>query len=359
MKQKTLYFTPGPSELWPTLPKLMEAALSEGVMSLSHRTKFFEDLFAETRGNLRALLKVPENYHIVFLGSATESWERIIENLVLSKSFHFVSGEFGKRFYNFSNLLKRTAVINETAPGVGFFPTKVDIPKDIELIALTLSETSTGAWIPESEFPKLRALYPEAMIAVDVVSAVPYTRLSYESVDCAFFSVQKGFGLPAGLGVLILSERAVARAKELERRGRATGTYHRFTSLASHEALNQTPETPNVLGIYLLSKVACEMGRYGIDKIRAETDKKSALIGEAVNAKKEALSYFVKDKEFRAPTVHTIECGVELKGKLAKNGILVGSGYGEFKERQIRVANFPSHSLESVTTLCEALRNLS
>ena len=40
-------------------------------------------------------------------------------------------------------------------------------------------------------------------------------------------------------------------------------------------------------------------------------------------------------------------------------GLIVGKGYGDKKEHQIRIANFPAHSKEQVELLCDSLENFS
>ena len=46
---------------------------------------------------------------------------------------------------------------------------------------------------------------------------------------------------------------------------------------------NQTPETPNVLAIYVLSKVLEDMNNIGIDMIVRDTNYKSSLIYDTIN----------------------------------------------------------------------------
>ena len=87
-----------------------------------------------------------------------------------------------------------------------------EVPPDAEVICVTQNETSTACMVPEQSLVNLARRYPEKLMAVDVVSSCPDARVDYSLVDCAFFSVQKCFGLPAGLGVLMVSERAMSRS---------------------------------------------------------------------------------------------------------------------------------------------------
>ena len=109
-----------------------------------------------------------------------------------------------------------------------------------------------------------RRTNPSALLVVDAVSSLPYPDFDYSQLDSVFFSVQKGFGLPAGLGVWMVNEKCIAKAESLLSKGISIGSYHNIPSLQSHAVKYQTPETPNVLGIYLLSKVVGDMVRRGI-----------------------------------------------------------------------------------------------
>src|SRR5436190_12509287 len=128
-------FTPGPSQLFFTVPDHMRKAFRDGIPSLSHRTKEFEVIFSTAVNGLRELLKLPDNYHVAFVGSATEIWERIIQNLVVEKSFHAVNGAFSKRFLEVARQLGRKPSMTEAIVGHGF--ESLLVPEGVELIALT------------------------------------------------------------------------------------------------------------------------------------------------------------------------------------------------------------------------------
>ena len=43
-----------------------------------------------------------------------------------------------------------------------------------------------------------------------------------------------------------------------------------------------------------------------------------------------------------------------VKEKLAKHGMILGGGYGEDKDNQFRIANFPAVSVQDIKNLLEA-----
>lgn len=358
-------FTPGPSELYFTVPDHLRKAVRDGVPSLSHRSKAFEKIFRDTTDGLKNLLSLPAGYHVAFVGSATEIWERSLQSLVEQNSFHLVNGAFSRKYFETSQLLKKDATSFMVKDGEGFDLDSPDsyrdrdirIPQGQELIAVTHNETSTGVSLPPSLFASMRKQAPDALIIVDAVSSLPYVELDYGVIDSVFFSVQKGFGLPAGLGVWIYNERCIEKAQGLQKTGVAPSTPHSLPSLHSFALKNQTPSTPNVLFIYLLGKVAGDFLRRGIGLIRKETEYKAAVLYQALARSAEAKP-FVEKKAFQSNTVITVSCPGKMKelvAHLESQGLSPGEGYGAAKSTQLRFANFPAHSRETYDLLADRL----
>ena len=349
-------FTPGPSQLYYTVADHARHAFRDGIPSLSHRSKKFEQISKEATDGLRELLKVPDGAHIFFTGSATEIWERIFQNLVEETSFHLVNGSFSKRFHEIGIQLNKNPQKLEVPAGQGF-DLNTTVPSDAELIAVTHNETSTGVSVPLAFIAALKEKNRNALIAVDAVSSLPYPTFDFNVVDTLFFSVQKGFGMPAGLGVWIVNEKCIDRAESLSSRNISTGSYHNIATLLEHAKKHQTPETPNVLGIYLLGKVVADFLRRGIDTIRRETDYKAAILYQALE-NHPAVKPAVGDKQFRSKTVIVADCGehtARVADFLASKGLDAGSGYGPAKKTQLRFANFPAHSKEQYELLVDSL----
>jgi phosphoserine aminotransferase len=349
-------FTPGPSQLYFTVEDHVRTALRDGIPSLSHRSKKFEGYYQDTVNGLRELLNLPNDYHIFFTGSATEIWERLLQNLVEENSFHLVNGSFSKRFFEIAQQLNKKPVKNEVVNGEGF-SVGLDVPAHTELIAATHNETSTGVSLPLEVIYNLKTKNPQALLTVDAVSSLPFPDFDYTKLDSVFFSVQKGFGLPAGLGVWMMNDACIAKAETLLSKGISIGSYHNIPSLYSHAKKNQTPETPNVLSIYLLSKVIQDMIRRGIKSIRKETEYKAALLYQTLDKHPE-LNAFIKDPSFRSKTVVVAQCDdhtEKITAKLQEKGMQPGDGYGSAKKSQLRFANFPTHSKEQFELLVDTL----
>jgi phosphoserine aminotransferase len=353
-------FTPGPSQIYFTVEDHVRSAFREGIPSLSHRTKDFEKISMLATEGVKALLGVPSDFHVFFTSSATEIWERSVQNLVAHTSLHFVNGAFSKRYYEIAAQLNKTAKKIEVPLGLGFSNDN-PIEADVELVALTHNETSTGVSLPMTFINQFRDQYPSALIAVDAVSSLPYPQFDFTKIDTLFFSVQKGFGLPAGLGVWVVNDRCIAKSEELLSKGISIGSYHNLPSLLQYAKKNQTPETPNVMGIYLLGKVIEDFLRRGIQTIRKETEYKSAILYQALSVHNN-VSPFVVNPVDRSQTVIVAQSEAHTKAitqHLAAAGLQAGDGYGEKKASQLRFANFPAHSKEQFEKLVDELEKFT
>ncbi len=352
-------FTPGPSQLYFTVEDHVRKAFRDGIPSLSHRSKAFEAISKQAIDGLKQLLELPEGFHILFTGSATEIWERSVQNLVAESSLHFVNGSFSKRYHEIATQLGKHARKIDAQAGLGFdsySPTSAP-----ELIALTHNETSTGVSLPLDFIHSFRSHHPDALVVVDAVSSLPYPKFDYSKIDSVFFSVQKGFGLPAGLGVWLVNERCIAKAEKLQQQGINIGTYHNLPTLIANAKKNQTPETPNVLAIYLLAQVVDDFLRRGVNIIRKETEYKAALLYQALQSNKMAKP-FVTDKAIQSQTVIVAETSNNTEAvvqHLTKHNLHPGDGYGDRKKSQLRFANFPTHSKETFETLVDLLEKLN
>jgi phosphoserine aminotransferase len=352
-----LYFTAGPTRLHPAVEPAMRRALAEGVASISHRGAGFRRVFERATGRVRELLGIPATHSVFFLSSGTECMERIVQNCVREQSLHLVNGAFSERFHRIAESLGKRAARVEAEWGEGLDTGAVVVPDRAELLCVTQNETSTGVATDLGGLAAIRRQRPDLLVAVDMVSSAPCMEVDFELVDCAFFSVQKGFGMPAGLAVLSAGPRALERAAALKAEGQTIGSYHSFESLAAKAAKHETPETPNVLAIHVLGEVCRAILAEGVAAMRERTAQKAGLLYEALE-RHPALSPFVADRALRSPTVIVGRAhggSRAIIGRLAEEGFVVSAGYGRYRDEHLRIANFPAHELSQVRDLVDAL----
>ena len=159
---KSIFFTPGPSQLYFTVEEHLKKALKENIGSISHRSSQFKDIYKDADNGLRTLLGIPDNFSIVFTSSATEIWERTIQGCVIDNSLHFVNGAFSSKFHQTAELLGIKANHIKADPGQcasirDYKGTEPElIPKEGSEV---LSEESISAKLPVYGTPVLEVDY--------------------------------------------------------------------------------------------------------------------------------------------------------------------------------------------------------
>jgi phosphoserine aminotransferase len=98
----------------------------------------------------------------------------------------------------------------------------------------------------------------------------------------------------------------------------------------------------------------------GIGRIRQETDYKSSLLYHTLK-EHPLMQPFVKEPLIRSKTVIVAETSgssEQIIHELKKHQLIVGSGYGSFKSKHVRIANFPTHSKEQFELLADKINAL-
>ncbi len=352
---KKIYFTPGPSELFFTVEEHIKSGLKNHIYSISHRSNEFKIIYESCVLNLKELINIPDGYHVSFLSSANEIWERLIQNLVLEDSGHFINGSFSQKFYEFSllnNINAKSYLFDKEEYSTD------NLSDTHELLSLTLNETSTGIMCNKKKISDIRSKAIKSIISLDCVSGLPSIPFNIIDVDTFYFSVQKCFGLPSGLGVWVYNDKCLDKHYKIKEK-KITGTYHSLDRLHKMSLKNQTPETPNVLAIYVLSKVLEDMNNIGLETIIRDTNYKSSLIYNTIDRHQD-LDTFIKNKTLQSKTIAIATTKKESSHyieKLEEKGLIIGKGYGS-ATNQIRIANFPTHSKEVFELLCDELNSI-
>lgn len=332
-------FYPGPSRLYDAVSGFAADGFAKGLFSLNHRSSIFQELYRLTTERLFSFLNVPEGYHLAFVSSATECWEIIAQSLTEKRSFHLYNGDFGQKWFQFSQNLRPASEAYPFSVDTLLKPELLDISLDNEWICLTQNETSNGTQVHDEVLGAFRKAFIDQFIAIDATSSLGGIQLQIGHADLWFASVQKCFGLPSGLGLLIYSDAVVQKAEKLGENKH----YNSFLRVHENATNNQTHYTPNILDIYVL---------YRILEILPTIEE----LGQKTHTRAQHLyQYFQGYSEFQpisqnkfcySDTVlaftgepNFIE---ELQQNAITHGILLGKGYGKWKSNSFRIANFPA-----------------
>jgi phosphoserine aminotransferase len=348
-------FYPGPSRVYDDIPRYVKDAFKKGVLSINHRSEEFMKISERTITLLKEKLHVPGDYTVFFTSSATECWEIIAQSLITKRSYHLYNGAFGEKWYEYTRRIQSGAKSYPFKPEEEIVAQKHQFNSTDAVICITQNETSNGTQVSNKIIKTIKEGNPKHLIAVDATSSLGGIKLDIEAADIWLASVQKCFGLPAGLGLLICSPQAIKRMKAIDEKNH----YNSLTFMNAMMDKWQTPYTPNVLGIYLLMRVLDDAKTINIldKKLRRRYKKWMSFLKNTKD-----MHHLISNSEVHSYTVIPVQAEPsrvdEIKKEAKKNGILLGEGYGDLKATTFRIANFPAIKKSDIETLQSFLESI-
>lgn len=345
-------FYPGPSRVHDEIPHYVKEAFQEGILSINHRSDEFMKISEKVIQLLKNKLDIPKDYTIFYTTSATECWEMIAQSLITKTSYHIYNGAFGKKWFEYTKRIRSGAKSFPFHHNEIVNVEKFRFGKEPGVICLTQNETSNGTQVSNLVIQFIKDRYPNHLIAIDATSSMAGISLDFKAADIWFGSVQKCFGLPAGLGLMMCSPAAMQKVKTIADKK----YYNSMAFMAEMMEKWQTPFTPNVLNIYLLMRVLDKSKP--IDEVHAKIEERYHGWIDFLKDK-QTLQHFIPNEEARSFTVIPIQAKEALitaiKSRAKKKDILLGEGYGELKSSTFRIANFPAIKKKEIKTLKEFL----
>ncbi|QMU27965.1 aminotransferase class V-fold PLP-dependent enzyme [Adhaeribacter radiodurans] len=352
MSLPSLNFYPGPSKVYDQVKDYLALAFEEGILGIQHRSEKFVEISKNTVALLKKKLNIPQDYYVFFTSSATECWEIITQSLVKQLSFHVYNGAFGQKWLEYARKLQPNSTGIAFDLNAEINVNELNIPAQTDVICITQNETSNGTQIKENNILNLLNRFPDPLIAVDATSSMAGINLKYIKADIWYASVQKCFGLPAGMGIMVCSPRTIIRAKQLNERRHYNSLVPMYEKMLNF----QTTHTPNVLNIYLLNKVLEQRPLIKvIDKdLVQRAQQLYDFFQEQVTSN---LTLLVENPDVRSHTVLAIKADPklveEVKRNATRHNLTLGNGYGAWAKNSFRVANFPAINDEEYEILKE------
>ena len=346
-------YYPGPSTLFPEVRHYLTDVYDSGILSVNHRSPEFVALSQSCIRLLKEKLQIPEDYTVFFTSSATECWEIIAQSLVINNSCHVYNGAFGEKWADVSQEI----IGKENCRRLPFELNDVLNVQNLsslhntDLLAFTHTETSNATCLPEGFIESVRLTYPQAILAVDATSSMGGVQLPFASADIWFASVQKCFGLPAGMAIMVCSPRVRERCSSNAKR------YNDLSVMFERMDAWQTTYTPNVLGIALLEKVLA--GRNWDDTALKNRAKDWY---DFIAQHPQLGNILVTEPSVRSHTVIAILAPAlvvnNIKTQAKEAGFLLGNGYGKWAKETYRIANFPAISDGDLDQLKGWMKNI-
>jgi phosphoserine aminotransferase len=245
--------------------------LGMSVMEISHRSAEFKAIHAAAQTNIRELLKVPDNYEVLFLqGGSRLQFAMIPMNLGIGQ--YIVTGTWGKKaLEEAKNLGGAGAAWNGSEQGFVRFPSddELDLDPAAQFVHVTSNETIQGV-----QFGQEPAV-GDIPLVCDCSSDFMCRPLPIEKYGMIYACAQKNAG-PAGVTVVII------RKDLLERSSTSLPSYMNYQIQAENDSMYNTPPT---FGIYVIKLIGDWLRDSvgGLEKMRELNRQKSALLYDAID----------------------------------------------------------------------------
>lgn len=348
-------FTPGPTEVKAEL--LNELSRPQ----IHHRTEEFVQLYDSIQYYLKKLL-FTENPVLLFTSSSTGAMEAAVTNGVKKRCLNLVNGAFGDRWHEIAVMNGVPCDKLEIEWDKAIRPEQVDealATGKYDAVTLVFNDTSTGILNPLPEIAEVVRKYDDVLFFVDAVSAMGGVEIRVDEwgIDMCLAGLQKAFALPAGLAVASVSERLLARAREVEPRS----YYFNLPLMYKYHLQSQTPATPPIPLMFALRKQLEEIVEVeGIENRFRRHQEMAAAVQEW------ALKYFdiYPEKGYWSPTITCVSntrniSVADLNRELVnKYACRIASGYGKLKEQTFRIAHMGDLNLIDIRGLLAAIEDI-
>ena len=283
MGDRVFNFSAGPS----VLPvEVMQSAADnmldyEGVgmsvMEMSHRSKPFEKIITDAEANLRTLLEIPDDYHVLFVqGGATLVFAMVPLNLMTGsgKADFIITGQWAEKAYQEAAKLGDARAVASSKERKFTYIPKVaanEFRQDADYVHITWNNTIYGTKYPA--VPDTDGL----TLVTDMSSSILSERIDVTKFGCIYAGAQKNIG-PAGLSIIIINKELVGRAKE------NTPTYLDFKTHVDNGSLYNTPPAWCIYIAGEVFKLLLERG--GIEAMERINKRKAAKLYDYIDGSK-------------------------------------------------------------------------
>lgn len=325
---------------------------------IGHRTK---DASALQQRISEKLQKVMFTQNTILLSTSSGSglMEGAVRCFTARRAAVFSIGSFGERWYKMCQANGVPADIFRSELGQ---PTTPEMVREAlstgkyDLVTITHNETATGVHNPIFEISKVLKEFPDVISCVDAVSSLggDYIPVDELGIDVCITSSQKCLGLPPGLAIASVTDRAIKKAETIPNRG----LYFDYVELYKFvkEKPYQYPSTPSLPHMFALD--------YQLDRILAEGMEaryaRHCAMAKRVQdwARENFALYSNPDHLSVTVTCITNTRGIpfsELNAAMGKRGYLMSNGYGALKDKTFRIAHMADNTVEDIDAMLKDL----
>mgnify|MGYP000931262153 FL=1 len=288
--ERAFNFSAGPSMLPIDVIKKVASELDnyegcgESVMEMSHRSAEFKKILADAEQNLRDIMKIPDNYKVLFMqGGATLQFSAIPLNLGVGskKADYIITGSWSKKaLKEASKYLDAKAVASSEESVFSYIPkvAKNDFRSDADYVHITYNNTIYGThYVDEPDTGDIP-------LVADMSSCILSEAVDVSKFALIYAGAQKNIG-PAGTTIVIIREDFL---------GKAAADVPTYLDYKIHADNDSAYNTPPCFAIYVAGEVFKHIKKLGgVSEVERINKEKAAKLYD----------YIDNSKLYKCPTV--------------------------------------------------------
>lgn len=241
------------------------------VMEISHRSKWFIDILEAAEANLRKLMAIPDNYHVLFLqGGASQQFAMAPMNLMTKnkKADYVLTGSWSKKAYKEAQNFGDVRVVGEDT--INHIPTltKDMFDPNADYVHITTNNTIEGTVF--AELPDTG----DVPLVADMSSNILSTVIDVSKFGLIYAGAQKNIG-PAGLTIVIVRDDLVGQAPD------SVPTMLNYDTHVKNKSSFNTPPTYSIYIAKLVFDWLLDLG--GLEEMEKVNRHKAKLLYQALD----------------------------------------------------------------------------
>ena len=344
MAARNALFIPGPTNMPDEVRLAMDIPLED------QRAPDFPDFTLPLFRDLKRVFKTATGQVFVFSSSGTGAWEAAMTN-TLSPGDRVLASRFGVFSGLWIDLCRRhgyeVEIIDvpwgEGAPAEQYAERlAADVERRIKAVLVCHNETATGVVSDVAAVRRaINAVGHPALLYVDGVSSIASVdfRMDEWGVDLAVAGSQKGFMLPAGLGIVAASRKALGAHAS----ARSPRCYFDFSEMIRTNKDGYFPYTPATTLLRGLRASLDLLFDEGLENVFARHRRLAEGVRRAVAAW--GLSLCAKEPRWQSDTVSTIlvpegfDAGEVVRQAYRRYGLSLGVGLAQLAGKAFRIGH--------------------
>jgi len=257
-----------------------------GVMELSHRSSWYQEIIDSAEAGLRKLMNIPDNYKVLFLqGGASLQFAMVPMNLMKNKKADYVNtGVWSKKAIAEGKKFGQIKIVGDSSDKTFSYIPELDpatFTPDADYFHVTSNNTIYGTKL--MDLPDTKGI----PVVADMSSNILSEEFDMTKYALIYGGAQKNIG-PAGVTFVIIREDLVGQIEGIPT----------MLDYKTHVENGSMFNTPPTWGIYILRLVFDHMLKLGGVKYYEELNKKKAkIVYDAIDNSKLFKAHVTAEKD--------------------------------------------------------------